>query len=92
MATPRPTKAHRDRLRRQVARGHPPCHLCHEPIDYSLKSPDPYSFEIDHVIPRSKGGADTVDNLAPAHRRCNREKWDTDAQGQAVVFETTRIW
>ena len=37
----------------------------------------------DHVVPLARGGADTVDNLRPAHhdvacetcgRRCNREK------------------
>ncbi|PAJ70929.1 MULTISPECIES: HNH endonuclease [Corynebacterium] len=25
----------------------------------------------DHVIPRSHGGPDTLDNLRPAHSRCN---------------------
>lgn len=86
------TKALRDRLRRQVSRGHPPCHLCHEPIDYTLRSPDPYSFEIDHVIPRDKGGTDTLDNVAPAHRRCNRTKSNSDSTGEAIVFETERVW
>lgn len=28
----------------------------------------------DHVIPRSKGGADTVENLQLAHARCNKIK------------------
>lgn len=28
----------------------------------------------DHVIPRSKGGADTADNLQLAHARCNKIK------------------
>jgi 5-methylcytosine-specific restriction endonuclease McrA len=25
----------------------------------------------DHVLPRSRGGSDHIDNLRPAHRRCN---------------------
>jgi 5-methylcytosine-specific restriction endonuclease McrA len=29
---------------------------------------------IDHIIPRSKGGADTIDNLQLAHARCNKVK------------------
>ena len=28
----------------------------------------------DHIIPRSKGGADTLDNLQLAHARCNKIK------------------
>ncbi|MFW0790092.1 HNH endonuclease [Gordonia sp. CPCC 205333] len=30
----------------------------------------------DHVIPRSKGGADALFNLRPAHRRCNQQRGD----------------
>lgn len=28
----------------------------------------------DHVVPRSKGGADTAENLQLAHARCNKIK------------------
>jgi 5-methylcytosine-specific restriction endonuclease McrA len=28
----------------------------------------------DHIIPRSKGGKDTVENLQLAHARCNKIK------------------
>lgn len=31
---------------------------------------------IDHVVPVSKGGADVVENMQPAHYRCNRMKRD----------------
>lgn len=30
----------------------------------------------DHVIPRSKGGPDTLDNLEPAHGPCNYARQD----------------
>ncbi len=30
----------------------------------------------DHVIPRSRGGADELFNLRPAHRRCNQRRSD----------------
>ena len=36
-------------------------------------------FEIDHVIPRIKGGENTLDNVTVACRRCNRSKKDREA-------------
>ena len=49
-----------------------PCAICWHDIDYSLQSPDPMSFEVDHIVPVSKGG-DLFDpmNLQPSHRCCN---------------------
>ena len=32
------------------------------------------TFSIDHVIPKSKGGTDELDNLVPSCRRCNSRK------------------
>ena len=34
----------------------------------------PYSWEIDHILPVSKGGGDEIDNLQPLARRANRSK------------------
>ena len=39
------------------------CWLCHQPIDGTVS--------VDHVLPRSKGGTDDIENLRPAHLRCN---------------------
>ena len=33
-----------------------------------------FPTEADHLIPFSRGGADSLDNLVPACRRCNRDK------------------
>ena len=70
--------SHQDRLRRQVARTHPPCHICGAPIDYTLHYLDPMSFVIDHVIPLQKGGADDITNVRAAHRECNSKKRTRD--------------
>lgn len=52
-----------------------PCHICGRPIDYSLPAGDPWSFEVDEIVPVSKGGS-PIDrgNVAPAHRICNERR------------------
>jgi hypothetical protein len=40
------------------------CHYCAAPM----------AEEIDHVVPRTRGGADDSVNLVPACTRCNQEK------------------
>lgn len=83
----------RDQHRRAIARTKPPCHICEQPIDYSLKSPDPMSYEVDHVLALDNGGTDTLDNKAASHRRCNREKWNRFAETQGPrTFVTHRVW
>jgi 5-methylcytosine-specific restriction endonuclease McrA len=60
----------------------PVCHICWDRgitdnravIDLSLPWPDSRCFTRDHVIPRSKGGTDSLDNLKPAHHQCNRDR------------------
>lgn len=50
------------------------CSLCDSAVDLSLKYPNPLSRSVDHVIPRSKGGADDPSNYALAHLICNVRK------------------
>lgn len=52
------------------------CGICGQPVDKSLKYPDPMSPTVDHIIPCSRGGSDDLDNLQLAHRKCNRLKSD----------------
>lgn len=53
------------------------CSICGQPIDMTLKFPDPWSATTDHIIPVNKGGHPSdPDNLALAHFRCNRLKSD----------------
>lgn len=52
-----------------------PCHLCGKPIDYSLPAGHPMSFEVDEIVPVSKGGDPLrFENTQPAHRCCNQRK------------------
>lgn len=38
-------------------------------------------FEVDHVISKKRGGSDNISNLAPACRKCNREKDEKTLEG-----------
>lgn len=82
----------RDLHRNQIRRGRPPCALCSEPIDYSLPYLDPGEFVVDHIVPLSKGGADTLENKQPAHRSCNRVKSDRLEGDHVRTFVTERCW
>ena len=50
------------------------CQLCHSPIDLRLKSPDPMSFSIDHIVPVSLGGTHTQATLQSSHLLCNSKR------------------
>ena len=58
------------------------CHICKNPID--LNAPTKVgangwemSLHLDHVVPLSRNGKDTLENVRPAHARCNIRKWAT---------------
>ena len=92
MSAGRSTTA-RDRDRAAIRRTKPPCGICEQEIDYDLKSPDPMSFEVDHIIPLAKGGPDDLANKQASHRKCNRAKWDKLAEDYGPrVFVTDRYW
>lgn len=42
------------------------CHLCQRPG----------ATTADHIVPRSRGGEDSLDNLRPAHALCNSRRGD----------------
>ena len=55
------------------------CHLCKKEINFNLprsvgKLGWENSFHIDHLIPISKGGNDTIENVRPSHGLCNLKK------------------
>lgn len=77
--------AKRTALRNRVKAMGLPCHLCGREIDYSLTTwidpkdgrvkRHPWSFELDEIVPVSKGGSPfDFDNVAPAHRICNQRR------------------
>lgn len=52
------------------------CNICNTKIENHRRFPDCMAATIEHVIPLSKGGTHTWDNVRPAHAKCNFEKGD----------------
>ncbi len=50
------------------------CHLCGQPIDPNTPRNDRRGASIDHLVPISKGGPDTPENVAAAHLICNQRR------------------
>lgn len=50
------------------------CGICAAPLDRTLRYPHPLSPSVDHIIPLSKGGGHTQDNLAWTCLVCNLAK------------------
>ena len=55
------------------------CHICKEDIDLSASRSSgapgwEQGLHLDHVIPLSKGGPDSLNNVKPAHGLCNLQK------------------
>ncbi len=96
MGNPRRTNSsRRNKLRARVKARYEPCHICGQPIDYDLPAGHPMSYELDEIIPVSRGGDPyDIDNVAPAHRICNQRKSNklpSDAVG-TVRLPHSRVW
>ena len=55
------------------------CHICNSAIDLDAprttqKKNWEKGLQLDHVIPLSRGGSDTLDNIRPSHAICNIKK------------------
>jgi len=50
------------------------CQICCEPVDPAAAYPDPRSASLDHVVPLSRGGTHTYDNVQCSHLECNVRK------------------
>lgn len=72
-----------------------PCHICGQPIDYLLEpSSCPDAYEPDHLIPVAKNPDLELDlnNIAAAHRRCNRARGDGQRNMENTLGMRSRIW
>lgn len=68
--------------KRAIASLDPVCAICHKYIDIQMPMKDPetgvfngLAVEVDHIVPRSRGGAlYALDNLQLTHSKCNRKR------------------
>ena len=83
--------AARDKVRARLKAEGRGCWICRafgrpDAIDYDLPAGHPGAFEVDELIPVSKGGSPLeYDNLEATHRRCN--EW----RGNRSVAEVINI-
>ena len=76
-------------LRRWLKSQARPCWICRAfgksgTIDYSLPAGHPLSFEVDELVPVSKGGSPTSrSNVDAAHRCCNQ--WRGNRSVEEVI-------
>lgn len=68
-----------------------PCCICGERIDYGLRWPNPRSFSVQHLIPRSVRPDLTFDvlNMDAAHLDCNKSQGTRPIVTERV---TSRRW
>lgn len=74
--------------KRAIASKEPYCAICHGYIDVTLPAFNPLAVEVDHIVPRSRGGSlYELENLQLTHSKCNRKKgakMAEDYEGLAV--------
>lgn len=73
---------------RAIASKDPVCAICHTFIDIEAPAFSPLAVEVDHIVPRARGGAlYELENLQLTHSKCNRKKgmkMASDYDGPAV--------
>lgn len=93
MRMPRVNDIKAKRLRAALRAQGRPCHLCGKPIAYGAHHLDPASFQMDHLWQVANGGPEyDPDNVASAHRGCNRQRGvtiDTIAIAAAARYGVT---
>ena len=62
------------------------CFICQKPIDTAADS-----IEVDHIIPRARGGKDDENNYAATHEWCNRTKSDADLRVARCLAQYEQI-
>lgn len=67
------------------------CSLCDLPM---VASPDagPLAFTLEHIIPKSRGGTNDLENLSGSHQWCNNAKGDALMEELPKSFKPFLRW
>lgn len=68
-----------ERLRMMVLRREPLCRICKMLGKYE------FATEVDHIIPKARGGDDSFDNLQPLCKSCHSRKTAREQRGGGVL-------
>jgi hypothetical protein len=63
------------------------CEYCQSQADYATET-----FAVDHIVPRSRGGTNDLDNLALACSGCNGRKYNKLEAPDPATGELTPLW
>ncbi len=68
------------------------CHICGKKLAFTnyAKLGKRGAWEVEHSVPRAKGGTDRLNNLYAACITCNREKRDGSTRTARALNERTR--
>lgn len=67
------------RKRARMLLADPHCHYCNEPLTFQTST-------IDHIVPRSQGGANADENLVLACFPCNQTKGDDSTLKGGFIY------
>lgn len=77
---------------RAIATLDPVCAICHRAIDLDAEAFSPLAVEVDHIVPRARGGAlYALENLQLTHSACNRKKGARMAEDYAGQEITNQV-
>jgi 5-methylcytosine-specific restriction endonuclease McrA len=58
-------------IRALLARDGSSCCHCGQPVEFDVEPNHPRRASLDHIVPRSEGGDNSIANLRLAHRGCD---------------------
>ena len=66
------------------------CWLCGQPIDFAAQPNSSKAWSVEHLIARSRGGPDVMDNAVLCHPGCNRTLRDRPLADKIRLRERRR--